>query len=313
MTNENDNSPAIDDLLAKILVGDVESLPMLPSSLTDILRMRPEDDMFFDKVRELAENDPTFAVRLINLANSASSSPASEITSLRFAIARIGIDHIRGLITTYAVGKIFVPSTPRERNIWKHSLLVAMTAREIARLAPDLEVNPEQAYLSGLLHDIGRFIMLNRVSEGRIHFDEKDWASPVELIAEETAVCGINHVQLGRAACEKWGLPKTVSAVVGCHHTYQYEEDSVADRRLSNFVKVVQMADYFSMTLMKHPDMLEMDEATFREELAQQCVHPGWSKPPVDPVRIFAKAGDIRARAIQVIRSMGLAEESDSF
>jgi len=306
MSHEQSGHADIDGMLAKILVGEVNSLPMLPFALTELLRMQTDDERYFDKVRELAENDPTFAVRLINLANAAVSSPVNEITTLRHAIARIGVDQIRRLVTTSAVAQIFVPNYPEERAVWQHSLRVAITAQVIAEMAPDSGVPPEQAYLCGLLHDIGRFILLKKHAEGRIRHDEKDWDSPVALVAAESAECGINHVQLGKAACEKWGLPPTITAVVGHHHCYQYDEETVAEKQRSRMVRIVQMADFFSMTLMNHPEMTAMDDAQFTAELAPRCVYPGWQAPPVDPLRLRARAGEIESRSGAILRSMGL-------
>ena len=97
------------------------------------------------KVFELSQEDPTFALRVIKLSNSAVSAPVNPITNLRDAIVRLGVKSVASLVTSMSTIRIFVPITQGEKNLWVHSIQVAACARAIARAATALKVNPEQA------------------------------------------------------------------------------------------------------------------------------------------------------------------------
>lgn len=175
----------------------IDDLPMLPSAVSELMSLSISDDSFFEKVKVLAEQDPTFTARLIKVANSAASAPISQITSISHAVSRIGTRQIKGLITAYAVSKIFIPSNSSELNLWVHSIQVAVASQSIAQMATRLKIAPEQAYLCGLLHDIGRFILFNKVPDGPVRIDETDWESPEKLLEIEKEICGLTHAALG--------------------------------------------------------------------------------------------------------------------
>ncbi len=264
----------IDEVKKNTLAGltqKLQDLPMLPAVVAKLMALSPNDEDFFEKVLALSRDDPPFTVRLIQVANSASFAPTDAITSLPQAVVRIGARKIVELTLSMAVLRVFVPSTDGQRNLWVHAIQVAITCRKIAELFPSLEVEPEQAYLCGLLHDIGRFVLFDESVEELGRIDESNWSTPQQLIDAEMELCGFNHAELGWHACQKWGLPKIVELCVKQHHKYTLQASSAKAVKFVNLVRVVQIADFFSVMLMLEAGFLSMPASQRAQLITQRC------------------------------------------
>jgi putative nucleotidyltransferase with HDIG domain len=251
----------------------LDTLPLLPDVVVSLLRLRPEDESYYDDILDLAKHDPTFTIQIIRLANSAANAPVAQIRSLEEAVSRIGANAIAGLITAMTVLRVFVPSDKHEKDLWVHSVQVAIWAQYLARVHKDLKIDPSQAYLCGLMHDIGRFAMFDQIPEEFKSIDAEDWHTPKELIDVEQQFVGSNHAQIGQKICIKWGLPESVRWVVGYHHIYhakQYALVEKHDAQLLNLLKIIQVADRISMMTIKNDSVSELDIITqaFTPELS---------------------------------------------
>src|SRR5487761_2129065 len=151
--------PPREPVKLRSLADSAGQLPLLPSIVLRVLQLDSSSDRSFEDLLRLAEEDPTFAVRLIRLANAPTSAPAKPIVTIRQAVVRLGARECAGLVTALAISRVFVPTTTVHRQLWLHALQTAVAARTIASLMPKANIAPDQAYLAGLLHDIGRFVM----------------------------------------------------------------------------------------------------------------------------------------------------------
>jgi putative nucleotidyltransferase with HDIG domain len=242
----------LDERLATAVAERIASLPPLPSVVSQLLSLDLEQGSYIDDVHRLAAWDPTLAVRLIEYASrTIRISGAADKFQLRHAIARLGTRQIANLVATLALLDAFPAKTRSDRDLWTHSVQVGVLSRWLSVLMPDLGLVPEHAYLTGLLHDIGRFIVFQSVPDGPSRVDESGWADPLTLIAAENAVLGTNHVAIGSEACERWGMPKVVTQVVALHHDFDLPVDTFEQRQMAVCVGVIQIADALSMRLMR--------------------------------------------------------------
>ena len=137
---DSDNSQA-KKLALKQMEGKIDELPLLPQVLVKLMQLDSASDDYFDEFEKLVKEDPTFAVRVIALANSASSAPVSPITSIRDAITRMGASTISSLVASLAVQRVFMPSKPGEVRLWTHSILAACATEHVAKIATALDVD----------------------------------------------------------------------------------------------------------------------------------------------------------------------------
>lgn len=197
----------------------IDELPVLPSVIGQLMTLDREDENYFDRVLALIEADPTFSARVVSAANSAESAPRSPISSVRMALARLGSAGAANLILAMAVSRVFVPRDDWERSLWRHALQVAVAMRMLAPHSTDpVAFDADEGFAAGLLHDVGRFVLLGEAPDTLRRIDEGDWDDPEALVALERSICGLSHGEIGEMACTRWGLPETISEVVRRHH-----------------------------------------------------------------------------------------------
>jgi len=290
------------------LTEKIHELPMLPAVVAQLMALSPDDEQFFEKVLNLAKNDPPFSARLLQLANSASQSPASAITTVHDAITRVGTHSILNVVLSMAVLKVFVPSTPGQRNLWVHAVQVAIASRAIANLAPDLQIDPEQAYLCGLMHDIGRFVLFDESTDELARVDEMSWKTPQQLIEVENELCGFNHAELGWHACKKWKLPKVVELCVKEHHNYSLQTSNPKLENLVKLIRIIQMADFFSVLIILQPEILSLPVKEMKKVIAESCILPQWKEPPCTAKQLQTVAIQINEESETILSSLGIRQ-----
>jgi len=287
----------------------IDTLPLLPNVVYELIALSPDDEKFFEKIQQYAEQDPTFAIRLIQVANTANHPPVSQIMSIHRAVVRIGINEIKGIVVAFSFSKIFASSSKSDRDLWLHSIQVAVASEAIASMDKQQNINPENAYLCGLLHDIGRFVLLNLIPGSLLKPDEKDWNTPEELVNAEDELIGTNHAILGGYAAKRWTLPDGLVNVISNHHNYIYSETTQVDKNEAALVKIVQIADYFSMLLMNNPDMLSLPPEELEALIEQHCFHPSWESRPIEAFMLQNEAQKIHDKALVTINGLGIEVE----
>lgn len=282
----------------------IDDLPVLPSAVAQLMSLSTSDENYFEKVKEIAEKDPTFTARLIKVANSVANSPIHQITTISQAIARIGSRQIKSLISTFAIAKIFTPSNQSELNLWVHSIQVAVASHTIAQISSAREVDPEQAYLCGLVHDIGRFVLFSVIPNGPVRVDERDWDTPEQLLNVEKDVCGATHANLGGYAVKRWGLPSQIANVITNHHEYHYLSSTAQEVKETHLIQIIQIADHLSVLMMRDPDVLTLPPAELEKLIEDKCFHSSWDKPLVSSFLLQKEAQNIHQTASKIISGL---------
>lgn len=226
------------DALAAHIQRQVDDLPVLPTTVVRMLSLDRRSDRWFEDLVDLVRREPTYAARVLAAANAASRRGRTEITTIREAVLRLGASPTSQLVVSLSVVRVFVPTNAWERSLWTHAITVATLARALAEGTDLGPYRPDDAYLCGLLHDLGRFILFQEAPEALRQIEEAPWSNPADLVSAEIRICGVDHAALGARAVEHWGLPSVVVQVVRRHHQRQTENDP-----LSRLVAVVQAAD----------------------------------------------------------------------
>jgi putative nucleotidyltransferase with HDIG domain len=185
----------------------------------------------------------------MRLANAGGIAPRN-VSTIREALIQVGIRRIADMISALSIVEVFVPSTQAQRNLWVHSIQTAFSARRIAELRPELRIDPEEAYLAGLLHDIGRFMIFEHSPRNMSLIDEALVTDPRELVQAEIEVCGFDHATLGSVICERLLLPFGVCEMTRTHHFYREKRAQIAPE-VEALVRVVQEADCLSFGLLR--------------------------------------------------------------
>jgi len=298
---EHDHAEALKQMEAKI-----DELPVLPQVLVRLLQLKPTAEDYFESFEGLAKEDPAFAVRVIALANSATSSPVSPIETIREAMARMGATRIGALVASLAVQKVFMPTEEGQVRLWIHSIYAAVAAEAIAGRCTALGLDPGKAYLAGLLHDIGRFVMLEHAAPCLKAVDESNWTSPEELVAADVEVYKFTHSELGFLACQRWALPEELSQAVRDHHSAV--GNVVEPGSLDALNYCIQIADRLCMNALEC-DGFEMLDADQRVSILEaECLAPVSECRIVTPEMLDALVPFARRDGGALLSNLGFAE-----
>lgn len=298
-------SAPIDRTALRSMAKKIDELPLLPQVLVRILQLDIKADDFFEQFEHLSKQDPGLAVRVVSLANSAASAPATPISTIKNAITRMGARTIADLVASLGVQRVFMPTQPGQVRLWTHSVEVAVATRQIARLLPQLQVDLGHAYLLGLLHDIGRFVMLEHAAPALLKVDESHWHSPDELIESDIAVYKFTHSELGYLACLHWGLPQAIADVVRVHHDPL--PGTFANGSLEAATFCVQIADRLCVSLIANQDLDDMTEADIEERIGADCLRTEEERAILSETVLCKNVRTICAQSDQLLAGLGFS------
>lgn len=134
----------------------------------------------------------------------------------------MGTEATKSVVMVCAMRAMINGSDLFEQRIWRHSIECALIARKIAPLLKDKLVDPENAFMAGLLHDVG-LMVLHRLVPTEIELMYMDPSAEATSIEEE-ALTGVTHPVVGAELCRAWGLSEDVVEAVAMHRQYVTNE-----------------------------------------------------------------------------------------
>ncbi|MCX7165407.1 MAG: HDOD domain-containing protein [Rhodocyclales bacterium] len=236
------------------IVGSLHALPSLPTVVMELLQTMGEEDVDIDRLARGIGHDQALAARTLRVANSPFYGMQGRIDTIAEAITVLGFVNVRSLVTTAGIaaawlgrgGEGFDP-----RIFWRHSLGAASCA---AKLAPFAKLSPETLFLAGLLHDIGRLVLV--VTYPTVYADIllRRKQADCLLLDAERAVLGCDHAQIGSELCRHWRIPAPIAAAVERHHQMNPDAPKVP----ADMADVVHVADVLAhaLDLAGDPDAL---------------------------------------------------------
>ena len=197
----------------------VDEISTLPAVALEVMRIAGDPKASAKDLTRAVENDPALGSRVLRLVNSASTGMRTRVTNLQQAIGLLGFSSVRNLATTASVSELFKTDETIDRycrtGLWRHLVSVGVCARMIARRRG--MANFEEAYLGGLLHDIG-IILMDQVIHDAFVQVISGIEEGVSLPAYEMEQLSFTHTQFGARLAENWKFPPTVRAVIRHHH-----------------------------------------------------------------------------------------------
>lgn len=298
-------TPTPSRTLSASIARKLKELPVLPSDFGEMIGLDPSADDFGKRVEAIAMREPALAAKLLSVANAALLGSQSAIQTLDVAIVRMGSRRVAALVTSFAAMRVFKPTTEPQRDLWRHALSCAVAAAEIASQAK-LGIAPQQAYVAGLLHDIGRFVLVDDVPADEGAAFVPDWSRDPGPCALERAAVGIDHAEIGLAAAREWRLPRELWAAMRVHHQHD-DLAGVVPEHVGRLVRVVQQADALSEFLLASGrDASQRSAAELAPRLAFWAAAPSWGTPPLAPERLAPLVRGICAQSSEQFAALAL-------
>jgi HD-like signal output (HDOD) protein len=198
------------------------ALPPLPEIATRLMELLKNENAADPRtVSELLCNDPAIAASILRLANSASFGGLRHIEELDHAIARLGLRQVSALVTAVSHQGHFGHDDPDKsrllHGLWDHSIVCAMASKHLAGLAGD---DRGEAFLAGLLHDVGKLMVLKALDQ----IEAKDRHVPFTPVVVRELMT-LLHTQLGHDVLVSWKIPEPICRVALHHHDDRVEPD----------------------------------------------------------------------------------------
>ncbi len=201
-----------------LIKGSIK-LATLPEVFIKINGMVDDPSSSASDIGKFISQDPALTARLLKIANSPLYGFPSKIDTVSRAITIIGTRGLRDLILATSVIGNFT-QLPKEHidihAFWSHSLYCGVLARLIAVKCNALHTEP--FFVSGLLHDIGQLIILNKLPEMFREIQMRANDSAAMLYEIERDVIGFDHAEVGSELLRIWHLPDTVVDATEFHH-----------------------------------------------------------------------------------------------
>lgn len=201
------------------LAKEVLTITSLPSAYIKLVETANNPNSSSRDFVSIISDDVGLSARLMKLVNSAFFGYPSKIDSLSRAVSIVGIKQLQDLALATSIFDTF-KNVPNDyvtmESFWKHSIACAVIARILANYRR--EFNVERAFVSGLLHDIGRLIMFMVIPDKATEAFNLALSQNQLLYLAEKQVIGFNHAATGSALLKQWKLPEQIIYAVKYHH-----------------------------------------------------------------------------------------------
>lgn len=203
--------------LEKLLESNKLKLPILPKVATKVLELVNNPNTNINQLSDIILQDQSIATHILRISNSVAFAPTFEIVSINQAISRLGFKLLAEITLAISLQSgIFNSKLFHEEmaHLWKFSLLTGLWAK---RIAFHKKYNVEATFLGGLLHEIGKPIILNSLNSLIKNKSDFNY-SELEMIFDEL------HIKFAKKVMTDWKLPKLVSTI-SCDY-YNFDESS---------------------------------------------------------------------------------------
>ena len=195
----------------------VENLPSEPSLLVELLELCRNDNANFEMFSTAICKDAALSAKIIQVANSPAYRQWNEINDIRRMLIVLGLTNVRNIVTTCAVQQFFAKFTRQfSKNVqltWLRSILCANLAERLAHLVGYKK--PGEAFLAGLLHQIGMLLLLLNREEEYLPLLERYYDNDSKQFCQlEQETLQIDHCELGAALIESWNLDSFIADAI---------------------------------------------------------------------------------------------------
>jgi HD-like signal output (HDOD) protein len=217
-------------------------LPPFPNTVMELTAILSNPLADVKKAGKVIRADPSLSAQVLRLCNSPLFALRSRVISIEQATVLIGTDRLRSLAMTCSLVDYSGVGLPRDQvmNFWQHSFLAALLSEHLAKQTDYCE--KEQAYIAGLLHDIGQLPQWMVATEDKA---QRKTALPPDWIDNtpvEREHFGMDHCQIGSCMAITWNFMPSFIDVLGYHHEPQEANHD------PNLVTLVATIEQFLLT-----------------------------------------------------------------
>ncbi|MES2356119.1 MAG: HDOD domain-containing protein [Pseudomonadota bacterium] len=196
----------------------IHDLPSLPAIVVELLESVDQQDVNNETLASKISCDQALAAKTLRLANSSFYGLQGKVTSIQSALTVLGFRSVRTLVMAVGITSQFTHTAGSAfdfQSFWRHCIGTALAAKALAR---HVNASEEGAFTAGLLHDIGRLVLVTRFPE---HYGEVlayRAQHDCYLLIAEREILGLDHAMVGHALGQYWKFSPTILAAIAAHH-----------------------------------------------------------------------------------------------
>ena len=200
------------------LTAGLDDLPSLPAVVMELLGSIDQEDADLTLLAKKVALDQALTAKTLRLANSSTFGLQVKVTTIQQALTFLGVQATRNLIMAASITGCF-PSGRcpafNDKAFWRLSIATAACARVLAR---HMHFNPDVAFTAGLLHGIGRLVLVTRYPEQYDAVLRERKRLDGDLLETERAMLGVDHLLAGAALAEHWQFSGTMQQAIAFYH-----------------------------------------------------------------------------------------------
>lgn len=286
----------------ELILSRVDALPTLSPVATRVMQLGASDNVDIEQLATLIESDPALTARILGLCRRADKGLGDRVVSVKRAVVMLGLEAVRSAVLSVSVYDALKPLDDHRRReldntsnsdddspavfdrvgFWKYSIGVACAAELLASRLPRTShkphLLPEEAFLCGLLHAIGRIALQWLLPNAYERAVRLALARSVPLASLERQLFGLDYHTAGRRLAQRWQLPAAVQDSIWLH-----DSGATADA---------------AITTSEHADMVMLVSAA--RALVRSCMLG------------FSGDGHAHSEAVRVLRDFGIQSEAEA-
>ena len=207
------------------LTNNIKNIPTLPAVVTRVMQITHNPDSTIEDLLKAISPDVGITTSIIKLSNSPLFGQIKQVSSLKQALTILGFNEIRNMVLTKAVFNCFNHLKNNDcfdiRKFWEHCFLCGLSAKLIAS---EIGQPESDFFVGGLIHDIGKLIILMALPEEFKKINEISHSTKCSACKAEKQIMGSTHEKIGLILIKRWMFPENLLAAVGYHHQPQKAE-----------------------------------------------------------------------------------------
>jgi HD-like signal output (HDOD) protein len=205
------------------LIDSTVTIPTTPTTLMKINQVVASPDGSAKDCAEIIVKDPAIAIKLLRLVNSSIYALSSPVSAVPLACSIVGMRVLKNIVVQATVLETF-GTAPKIKGfdadwLWDHSFKTAIAARMLATAWPEAKLDKEEAYTSGLVHDVGKMVLAQSATKRFAEALYYSRSSKIPLARAEGEVLGFNHAHVAGLLAERWKLSPDLLVAVSYHHS----------------------------------------------------------------------------------------------
>lgn len=213
----------------KKLILKTGDLPSMPFVATKVMQTVADANATVNELQTIIQDDQALASRILKVANSALYARSRQITTITDAIVMLGFNNIRSLAVASATRNLYLKRGKvlglKDKLLWEHSVAAAVAGRIVAERV-DIKL-ADEAFLWGLLHDIGKLVILQKLPNEFDRIVEAVYNDGRTFVDAEQEELGFTHVEVGGMIIKKWKLSERFENAILNHHNLDESGDPI--------------------------------------------------------------------------------------